>query len=263
MATEQNLSEKELPRQETYGRSFSGRPLKAFLWGEGSTPLLFLGSLEGQKASADFLMYFAKELCKGLSHGKFLCKTNPAFIFSTKKLFFLPNPNPEASLLRENDLDDTHPLYRRLEGLLRNIPPEKRGFNLRGVAVEKNFNYRFGESAQKIPDFSENPGTFPESEPETKALGHLLRSLSPRAVLHFKVGGSCLLPPVPRNSALEHLLLRQTPFLPLADTPAGSLEGWLAEELSCAVVRIPLSSEEGPEKSFQKLLPFLASVLTL
>lgn len=62
MATEQNLSEKELLRQETYGRSFSGLPLKAFLWGEGSTPLLFLGSLEGQKASADFLMYFAKEL---------------------------------------------------------------------------------------------------------------------------------------------------------------------------------------------------------
>ena len=128
MATEQNLSEKELLRQETYGRSFSGLPLKAFLWGEGSTPLLFLGSLEGQKASADFLMYFAKELCKGLSRRKFLCKTNPACIFSTKKLFFLPCPNPDASLLRENDLDHTHPLYRRLEGLLRNIPPEKRGF---------------------------------------------------------------------------------------------------------------------------------------
>lgn len=127
-----------------------------------------------------------KSFAKDFHTENFSAKPIPAFIFSTKKLFFLPNPNPEASLLRENDLDDTHPLYRRLEGLLRNIPPEKRGFNLRGVAVEKNFNYRFGESAQKIPDFSENPGTFPESEPETKALGHLLRSLSPRAVLHFK-----------------------------------------------------------------------------
>ncbi len=263
METEQNLSKNELLRQETYGRSFSGLPLKVFLWGKGSAPLLFLGSLEGSKISAEFLMYFAEKLCEEFSQEKFLCKTNPAFIFSTKKLFFLPEPNPDASLLRENTLEGTHPLYRRLEGLLQNIPPEKRGFNLRGVAIEKNFNYRFRESPGDSPDFSENPGAFPESEPETKALGHLLRSLSPRAVLHFKPGENCLLPPTARNTALKQLLLKYTPFLPLADTPPGSLEGWLAEELSCAVARIPLSAAESPAKSFQRLLPFLASVLAL
>ncbi len=242
--------------KSVYGHSFSRIPLEFCSLGRGKTPLLFSASFAGEQATGALLNFFIKELS--------LKTEELSFFLSLRRILFLQSPNPDALLIRSSAFTGEHPLYERVTKAAQGKSLISWEANGRGIAVSRNFNYRFSKGMYRSAPKDSPPafsGSYPESEPESAGFAALVRRIHPRLFLHLTKGEGISLPPQKEEPFLSALCLSHS-FLPLVPFDfSGTPEGWAADEQQVACLRIGLSGdrlEHGAlPKTYELLRPLL------
>jgi protein MpaA len=141
------------------GYSVLGRPILAYIFGNGSTAILFTGGIHGNEPSGSYIMYdFISYL-----------ESNVTKIPGNKKIVIVPEVNPDG------------------------IAAFSR-YNSNNVNIDRNF-----PSANWVTDIDSagglvlgGGGVSALSEPETRALADLTTSLQPRLEVSFHSQGSLI-----------------------------------------------------------------------
>ncbi len=173
--------------QELYlGESLFGRRIPMLRLGVGCRNIVYVGAHHGMESvTSAVLMKFAKEYCAQLKDHRRTFGLSPDYMYATRSIFVIPMLNPDGVELSVNGLSDSTPLRERLirmNGLCEDFTH----WQANGRGVDLNHNYDAGFSEYKALGFEEGieggacskySGEYPESEPETKALCNLIRSL--------------------------------------------------------------------------------------
>lgn len=166
------------------GRSVLGRRIPAFIIGNGSHPLLYVGAHHAlEYLTSMALVKFAGELCEHLDSGEKLYGSNLRSILSRQCVYIIPMLNPDGVELHLNGAPSAGALR---EKLTRISGGDFSGWqaNARGVDLNHNYNAGFKtlrrmeeESGITGPAPRQFGGYRPESEPETHALCNLCRRM--------------------------------------------------------------------------------------
>jgi len=141
----------------TIGYSVLGRPILAYIFGSGSTTVLFTGGIHGSEPSGSYIMYDFISYLEG----------NATKIPVNKKIVIVPEVNPDGLAASSR-------------------------YNSNNVNIDRNF-----PSANWAADIDTSSGlvvggggSSALSEPETKALANLTASLQPRLEVSFHAKGN-------------------------------------------------------------------------
>lgn len=189
-------------RCRTIGKSYFGAPIEALSFGCGKKTLVMTAAHHGSEhLTAALLLDFAEELALAIESGDRRFALDLRSLLECRKLILLPIVNPDGIALATEGLGSETPNAERLLRLNRGNPDFSRWqANARGVDLNHNYDYRFGEYKiiEKEKRISEGPtryaGEYPESESETRAVCRLLREISDSlaAVLSFHSQGEVI-----------------------------------------------------------------------
>lgn len=177
----------------TVAKSILGEPIDAFLIGTGKGYIAIFGAhhaLESVTANVAYMLTDAL-LSSGITSAFYGidCK----LLLSKYRFIIVPCVNPDGIDIRYHGADGT-PLHDRL------IRMSDGDFstwqaNARGVDLNHNYDFRFGEYKliEGERGIAAGPslfsGEYPESEPETKGVATLIRTLMPDAVISLHSQG--------------------------------------------------------------------------
>ena len=174
-------------------RSIFSRPIDAFFIGGGRRYILLVGghhALESITVNVSYMLTDAllKPMLMSALYG-IDCK----LLLSKYRFIIVPCANPDGIEIRYHGADGT-PLYDRLTRMSGGDLSTWQS-NARGVDLNHNYDFRFGEYklVEKergiVPGPTLYSGEYPESEPETKGIATLIRTLEPSAVVSLHSQG--------------------------------------------------------------------------
>lgn len=180
------------------GKSVENRKIYILKIGEGPRKIFICGGTHGcEWITVPLLMRWIQEVChlyvtKDSAYGKSIEE-----LFKRATIHILPMVNPDGIELQINGLSPTHPHYKNLiqwNGGSDDFSKWKS--NIRGVDLNRNFNAKWEESV-KIgeslgvtgPWLEIYGGSYPESEPETRAVAHYTRAEDFDVVLSYHSQG--------------------------------------------------------------------------
>lgn len=139
------------------GYSVQGRPILAYIFGSGSTTILFTGGIHGSESSGSYIMY----------DWIYYLESNASSIPTNKKIVVVPEVNPDGLALLSR-------------------------YNVNNVNIDRNFS-----SVNWTPNIDTGNGIIVNgggvsamSEPETRALAGLTMDLMPRLEISFHAQGN-------------------------------------------------------------------------
>ncbi len=194
----EQLTEDGVISVQTLGRSMLSEPLDMYRIGEGRVPLLIVGAHHGcEWMSAALLYRFLFDLRDSAHTDVPCCGMRPSVLLSRYTYFVMPMLNTDGCELSLTNAP-TPPLQTRQvrmsggEGFLR--------WQANARGVDLNHNYAYGHSEYKRmegklgiePGQALYSGEYPESEPESHALGDFVRTVAPRAVVSLHLGEGCV-----------------------------------------------------------------------
>ena len=230
--------------RKTIGKSYLGKKIEALSFGYGQKSLIMTACHHGSEhLTAALLADFAEELALSIESGDSRFALKVRSLLEYRRLILLPCVNPDGMTLATEGLGEDFPNAERLQRLNH----QKKDFshwqaNARGVDLNHNYNYRFGEykHLEKANGITEGAtrfsGEYPESESETRAVCRLIREEGRdlAGVLSFHSQGEVIYyhdAPNTRHGA--HFLSRLTGYaLDTADglSAYGGLTDWLSTE---------------------------------
>jgi hypothetical protein len=214
---------------QSIGTSIQGRPIIAYVFGSGSTTMLFTGAIHGNEVSAKRLMdNWINELEAKVDQ-----------IPAGRRVVIIPVVNPDGYVLGSRA-------------------------NARGVDLNRNWDVSDWQA--DITNTANQPlpgggGSAPMSEPETQALAAFTQSTRPRLTMSFHAKAAVVI----GNQAADSVSLateyaRITGYYQgtgqsstiFAYQITGTYDDWILEKLGLASVLVELSSATDPQWSRNK-----------
>ena len=189
-------------RVKRCGMSLCQNPIDALVLGCGRKTLLYVGAHHGSEyLTAGLLLDFAEELCRAVDVGKQLFSFSVRELLERRSLILLPCVNPDGVSLALAGANKEDPLGQKQIKMNHGSEDfSKWQANARGVDLNHNYNYRFGEYKRLEKEQgiragrSRFSGEYPESEPETLAVCRLVEELRARlsVILTFHTQGEVI-----------------------------------------------------------------------
>ena len=182
-------------------KSILGVPINAYIIGEGSRYVAFFGAHHASESiTCNLLFTFIYEFMRGVSKGR----EKECQLFRDFRYVIVPAVNPDGIEIAMHGAGESVIRERILRML--SLSESVWQANARGVDLNHNYPYRFYEykALEKERGITAGAtrysGEYPESEPETKAVLGLVRTLSPIGILSlhsqgeeiFHIGGDRL-----------------------------------------------------------------------
>ncbi len=179
------------------GKSMLGNDLPLITLGKGKKCVLYIGTHHALEwITSAVLLRFIAEYCEYLSQNKTIHGISVSTIFETRKIYIIPMLNPDGVDYALHGVDKDHILYERLLKMNGSEDFSRWQANARGVDLNHNYGagfYDYKALERELGLFSGAPakysGEYPESEPETRALCRLCRTVAPEAVLTLHTQG--------------------------------------------------------------------------
>lgn len=207
-------------------RSIFSEPIEAFFIGGGRCYILIAAghhALESVTVNVAYMLIDAL-LSPALINAFYNidCK----LLLSKYRFIVIPSVNPDGIDIRYHGAEST-PLHDRLYRMSGGDFSTWQA-NARGVDLNHNYDFRFGEykliESERgiVPGPSLFSGEYPESEPETKGVATLIRTLEPAAVISLHSQGEEIysFPNTPRVRRLALRLAQMTGYM--LSTPTGT-----------------------------------------
>ncbi len=177
------------------GKSIIGKPINAYTLGKGKKSVLYIASHHALESVCTNILYMLlSTLATAKREGKSERGIHIPSLLNAYRIVVVPCLNPDGIDLRLG-LDTDTPLYQRQVRMNGTASFSFWQANARGVDLNHNYDYRFSEykqlEARKGIDAGRTlfSGEYPESEPESRAVANLVRSLCPGAVLSLHTQG--------------------------------------------------------------------------
>lgn len=180
-------------RGSIIARSILSRPIEAYFIGEGKRYIAVIAAHHAlESITANFAFAFMDYMLGNIGKGKINgidCK----FLLSKYCFLVVPIINPDGVELRFNGVSET-PLRERL---MRMSGGDFSLWQANARGVDLNHNYSAGFTEYKQIEAKEGissgrslfSGEYPESEPETRGVANLIRTLMPIAVVSLHTQG--------------------------------------------------------------------------
>ncbi len=192
------------------GRSILSRDIDYFKIGRGKGNIVLVGAHHGMEYITALALYDLIEFLneKSTRHASY-CGIDIDFLLQKFTFWIVPCLNPDGVELCLTGVREG-PLRQRQIKMNGSEDFSHWQANARGVDLNHNYNYRFAEYKEYearrgitagAGGFS---GEYPESEPETRALANLIRTLAPSLTLSLHTQGEELYS-MPKNSHMERL----------------------------------------------------------
>ena len=177
-------------------RSILSRPIEAYFIGEGKRYILVFAShhaLESVTTNIAFLLidYILQKSIEGKINGVD-CK----LLLSKYSFIIVPCVNPDGIELRVNGASDS--ILRDRQMRMSGGDFSSWQANARGVDLNHNYDFGFTEYKRIEGEMGITPGAtlysgeYPESEPETRGVANLVRTLMPSALVSLHTQGEVI-----------------------------------------------------------------------
>lgn len=226
------------PRHEVLGTSVQGRNIEAFIYGTGTTTLLFVGGIHGgyEKNSVTLAYTFNDYL-----------KDNPTVIPENISVVIIPSANPD--------------------GVARGTSIPEARFNANKVDLNRNFDCNWQpESMWRGNKVS--AGTAPFSEPEARAIRDFVLKTKPSAVVFWHSQANAVYASQCNNGILPETLRIMDAYSIASGYKAvkvfdsyvvtGASEDWLAS-IGIPALTVELATHEAVE--WDKNLPGVKALI--
>lgn len=245
----------------TCGKSLLGKELFAFVIGEGSKNVVYVGGTHGiEWLTSLLLLKFTENLAFAYENEKTISGFDVREILKNKKLIIIPELNPDGI---EISLKGASACGKYK---VQNFEICKGDFsfwsaNARGVDINHNFNadwYKLREKEREEGINSPSPtrygGLFPESEPETAAITKLCRGISVDMLITFHSQGEEIFYEYGKNTPEKSLQIAKV-FSALTDYTlvkneglysSGGLKDWFIEEFRRPAFTIEIGKGKNP-----------------
>ena len=178
----------------TIGKSILGRDISAFKIGNGKQSILAVASHHAKEYITTLGIYeFIDFLTNNSTRPRTFMGISLDFLLENYSYYLVPALNPDGIELHLSG-DGQNPLSERQRRMSGGSFASWQS-NARGVDLNHNYDYRFAEykaierSHSICAGNTRYSGEYPESEPETRALSNLVRTLMPAAVVSFHTQG--------------------------------------------------------------------------
>lgn len=212
------------------GKSIMQRPIEMFTIGNGRGRVMFFGAHHAQESiTCNLLFAFMHRIAMA---NDLLWGIDVAALFSRFTFNFVPAVNPDGIELRFHGCGNNPLAKRQVEMAGGDFSAWQA--NARGVDLNHNYNagfYEYKEIELKegiAPGNTKYSGLYPESEPETRAVANLIRTLMPAAVVSLHSQGEEIYyspsnPKVRRIASRLGEKMGYTPALPSGSAKYGGL----------------------------------------
>ena len=188
-------------------RSILSRPIEAYFVGEGERYVTVFGTHHAlESITTNFAFLFIDYLLTKSSVGT-INGVDCKFLLSKYRFAVIPCVNPDGVEIRVNGAGDT-PLSQRLMRMSGGDFSTWQA-NARGVDLNHNYDARFSEyktlEQEKgiVPGATLYSGETPESEPESRGVANLVRTLMPSALVSLHTQGEEIYA-YPKTSKTRH-----------------------------------------------------------
>ncbi len=250
--------DQEVPamRQQQIGQSVQGRPITAYVYGTGSTTLMFVGGMHGgYEWNSTLLAYTFMDYLT----------TNPTFVPSHLSLVVIPSANPDALV----EVVGTEGRFTAADASTNQTLLASARFNARDVDLNRNFDCKWQPtSTWRSQEVS--AGTAPFSEPEAQAIRFAVTTFAPSAVVFWHsqanavYASECHGGVLPTTRTLMQAYADAAGYTPVSTFDAypisGDAEGWLAS-INIPAITVELATHEHIE--WEQNLAGIQKILTL
>ena len=185
------------------GKSVLGRALYYIKIGEGPNQVFFNGAHHALEwITSPLLMKFIENFSQSYVEEKTISGYDAREIFSTSTIYIIPMVNPDGIDLVLNGLSPSNPYYDRLLEWNNGSSDFSQNWQANNCGVDLNHNYdALWETGKKIseeeygiygPGPTRYPGTYPESEPESKAVADFSKNHDFRLVIAYHSQGQVI-----------------------------------------------------------------------
>lgn len=166
--------------------SILGREIPLVRLGKGKRSIVLIGAQQGSEgATAGILLDFIADYCKQYEKNATPYEHSMEYLWRERSIYILPMLNPDGVAYATAGVEEENPLYRRVLAMNGGCEAfDDWDANARGVDLSHNFStgfakFRQSEQARAILNGAPRhySGEYPESEPETAALGRFLRAV--------------------------------------------------------------------------------------
>lgn len=267
---------------KTVGRSFRGRTIPMVSIGKGKKKILYVGAHHGAEGiTASVLLAYIEEVSSLILNGKRIGEVDTELFLNTRRVDVIPMLNPDGVEISVNGVEKNDVMYERLfrmnEGSDDFTVWQANG---RGVDLNHNYNDMFSEYKSMERGLgiyggarSKYSGEYPESEPETAALCHYIRSERPSGIISLHAQGEEIYCEsrgyAPPESIRNAQIARRLTGYRIANTEGtasmGGLLDWVTREcgipcltLECGKGKNPLPSQQA-RRIYARIRPLLMS----
>lgn len=177
------------------GKSILGSEIHYYKIGNGKKQIVSVGAHHGMEhITAAALFGVILKIAENLTRCGTSYDINIAFLLQKFTFWFVPCLNPDGVDFVISGIFQ-NPLYDRQLKMNGGRDFSFWQANARGVDLNHNYDYRFSEykglEAENniLPGRTRFSGEYPESEPETKALLNLIRTVRPKLIISFHSAG--------------------------------------------------------------------------
>lgn len=181
---------------DTLSKSLCLRKIDYIKLGNMSEVILFAGAFHGMEwLTSLLLLHFIKSICYSINYNKPISDIHISRFLKKRGLIVIPCVNPDGVEISLTGPQSAKK-YKELVSLISNGNTSNWQANARGVDINHNFNadwYNLHIMEQKSgilgPSKTRYGGAFPESEPETRAITKLCRSINIKHAVAFHSQG--------------------------------------------------------------------------
>lgn len=266
------------------GRSVLGREILALGLGNLKKSALFVGATHGEEwLTALLLTRFAGEFAGAMESGGQLAGLNIRRLMGSKGLIIVPMLNPDGVEIALKGPKSAGPLADSVARMQKKSPGKWQA-NARGVDLNHNFDAGWPilrameiEAGITAPGPTRFGGPHPASEPETRAILHLIAAVRPQRLYAFHSQGEEIFwqyqnIPIPKGKVIAETLASLSGYTLVENgglASHGGLKDWFIETCRRPGFTIEIGRGENPlpvedlEPIYARLLPMLAAATFL
>ena len=256
------------------GRSILSREIKVFFIGGGRRYIMLFATHHALESITANLSYMLIDLLVEAEHKNKLYGIDCKLLLSKYRFVIVPCVNPDGVELRYHGAGKT-PLHDRL---VRMSGGDFSTWQANARGVDLNHNYDLGFAEYKLIEKecgivagpSLYSGEYPESEPETKGVATLIRTLDPAAVVSLHSQGEEIFafPSTPRVKRIAQRLSEITGYTLSTPNGTAAYTGLCDYTASLGMPSFTFEVGKGknplPEKSVPDIFPRIAeAIITL
>ncbi|MBQ8719866.1 MAG: hypothetical protein IJY65_02410 [Clostridia bacterium] len=240
----------------TVGRSILGDSIDLVSVGRGKRCVLYTAAHHGaERLGSNILYAFLLALAKAERDGGKIAGIDARFLLERTTFHVIPLVNPDGVYIN-SELKISNPLRERQIRMNGSLDFSRWSANARGVDL--NHNYDSGFSEYKEIERREGifagrgrySGEYPESEPESRAVANVLRTVSPSLVVSLHSQGEEIYyyPKCARTRAIANAAARLTGYL-VAEASGSAAYGGLCDfsgELGIPSLTVEMGRGQNP-----------------